>query len=87
MDQASWHQSHLADDFDNVSILHIPPYSPELNPIEQVWRWLRQNEIANRYFDSYDDIVNKLCSAWNKFSEVKSRVKSLCSRNWCNLTS
>lgn len=86
MDQASWHQSYLSKDFDNLTIIHIPPYSPELNPIEQVWSWLRQNELANRCFDGYNDIVDKICIAWNRFSEKKSRVISLCFRDWCKLT-
>ena len=85
MDQASWHQAYLADEFKNLTIIHIPPYSPELNPIEQVWSWLRQNEIANRCFDGYDDIVDKLCRAWNRFRADKSRVISLCSRDWAKL--
>lgn len=87
MDQASWHQSYLADEFDNLTIIHLPPYSPELNSIEQVWSWLRQNEIANRCFESYEDIVDKLCCAWNRFREDKSRVISLCFRDWTKLTS
>ncbi|MBD1565033.1 IS630 family transposase [Vibrio sp. S12_S33] len=86
MDQASWHQSYLADAFENVTIIHIPPYSPEFNPIEQVWSWLRQNEIANRCFECYDDIVDKLCSAWHRFCADKSRVISLCFRDWTILT-
>ncbi len=80
MDQASWHQAHLANEFDNLTIIHIPPYSPELNPIEQVWSWLRQNELANRCFQNYEDIVDTVCMAWNKFSKDKSRVISLCFR-------
>lgn len=87
MDQASWHQSYLADSFKNLTVIHLPPYSPELNPIEQVWSWLRQNEIANRCFECYDDIVDKLCSAWNRFCADKSRVISLCFRDWTILTS
>lgn len=87
MDQASWHQSYLADEFDNLTIIHLPPYSPELNSIEQVWSWLRQNEIANRCFESYEDIVDKLCCAWNRFREDKNRVISLCFRDWTKLTS
>ena len=47
MDGASWHQEYLDNDFPNLTIIHIPPYSPELNPIEQVWSWMRKNEIAN----------------------------------------
>ncbi|BDQ65599.1 hypothetical protein NUITMVS2_14110 [Shewanella xiamenensis] len=50
MDGAGWHQQDLADDFDNLTLLKLPPYSPELNPIEQVWQWLRQNVLANRCF-------------------------------------
>lgn len=40
MDGAGWHQQDLTDDFDNLTLLKLPPYSPELNPIEQVWQWL-----------------------------------------------
>ena len=87
MDQASWHQRYLADEFNNLTVIHIPPYSPELNPIEQVWSWLRQNEVANRCFENYDDIVETLCGAWNRFCEDKSRVISLCFRDWLKLTS
>lgn len=47
---AAWHKCHLADKFENLSIIKLPPYSPELNPIEQVWQWLRQNEFVNRCF-------------------------------------
>jgi len=74
MDGGSWHQEHLDKCFTNLSIIHIPPYSPELNPIEQVWSWMRQNEIANRAFDNYEDIVNKCSRAWNRFRENENRV-------------
>jgi len=40
-DGAAWHQEYLADQFENITIIKLPPYSPELNPIEQVWQWLR----------------------------------------------
>ncbi|MBA6340592.1 transposase [Colwellia sp. MB02u-10] len=50
-----------------MGIIHIPPYSPELNPIEQVWSWLRQNEIVNRSFADYEDIVDMCSIAWNNF--------------------
>ena len=73
--------------FPNLSIIHIPPYSPELNPIEQVWSWMRQNEIANRVFKDYEDIVDKCTSAWNNFRNDTDRVISLCSRDWAKLTS
>lgn len=85
MDGASWHQDYLGDQFDNLSIMKLPPYSPELNPIEQVWQWMRQNEIANRCFDGYEDIVDACSNAWNRFREDKNRVTKLCNRDWINL--
>lgn len=85
MDRASWHQSYLADEFPNITIIHIPPYSPELNPVEQVWAWLRDNELANRCFSNYEDIKNKLCEAWNRFSKSTEQVISMCYRSWTDL--
>jgi len=82
VDGAAWHQAYLADKFDNLSIIKLPPYSPELNPIEQVWQWLRQNELSNRCFEGYDDIVNECSRAWNVFISDASRVIKLCSRDW-----
>jgi transposase len=87
MDGASWHQHYLANDFDNLSIIKLPPYSPELNPVEQVWQWMRQNEIANRCFDGYEDIVNQCEKAWNRFREDKCRVTKPCYRDWISLIS
>ena len=79
VDGAAWHQCHLADKFKSLSIIKLPPYSPELNPIEQVWQWLRQNELANWCFKGYDDIVDKCIRAWSSFISNPSRVMKLCS--------
>ena len=85
MDGAGWHQPHIVEAFDNVTIIKLPPYSPELNPIEQVWQWLRQNELANRCFKGYDDIVEQCARAWNSFIDDIERVKSLCAKDWIKL--
>jgi len=85
MDRASWHMSDVADEFDNVTILPLPPYSPELNPMEQVWQWLRQRELANRCFSGYQDIVEQLSRAWNIFRSDIERVKTMTNRDWLNL--
>tara|TARA_R110000782_G_scaffold31795_1_gene77869 strand:- start:61 stop:579 length:519 start_codon:yes stop_codon:yes gene_type:complete len=84
-DGAAWHQSYLADEFNNLSIITLPPYSPELNPIEQVWQWLRQNELANRCFEGYEDIVEQCCRAWNRFISDNKRVANLCMRDWIDV--
>ncbi|MFS1886050.1 IS630 family transposase [Vibrio sp. 10N.261.54.E10] len=87
MDGAGWHTDDIANPFDNVSIIKLPPYSPELNPIEQVWSWLRQHYLANQNFIDYNDIVSKVCSAWNGFLECKDRVTKMCTRDWIDLIS
>ena len=86
MDGASWHTDDITLQFDNVSTIKLPPYSPELNPIEQVWSWLRQHDLANQSFRDYEDIVSKVCAAWNRFLEVPERVSKMCSREWIDLT-
>ncbi|QMV35519.1 IS630 family transposase [Vibrio vulnificus] len=87
MDGAGWHTNDIAEPFDNVSIIKLPPYSPELNPIEQVWSWLRQHSLANQSFADYDYIVSKVWRAWNRFLECSARVRQMCSRSWIDLTS
>jgi transposase len=74
MDGAGWHTDNIANNIDNVSIIKLPPYSPELNPIEQVWSWLRQHHLANRCFEGYEDILDACTAAWNHFVEDNQRV-------------
>jgi len=87
MDGAGWHVDNIDAGLDNVSIIKLPPYSPELNPIEQVWSWLRQHHLANRNFKGYDNIVDEICKAWNDFVRIPLRVKSMCFRDWMKLAS
>ncbi|HAS6971818.1 hypothetical protein CGJ00_18850 [Vibrio parahaemolyticus] len=47
----------------NVSVIKLSPYSPELNPIGQVWSWLRQRDLSNQSFTDYHDIISKVCDA------------------------
>ncbi len=66
MDQAGWHTSGKLDVPANISILTLPSRSPELNPVENIWQFLRDNWLSNRVFSSHDDIVDHCCDAWNK---------------------
>jgi transposase len=84
-DRASWHRTSKLKLPHNVSLLFLPPYSPELNPIEQVWRQLRHNKLSNRCFKTYMDIVNTLVDAWNSFVNTFGAIKKLCSRSWATL--
>ena len=65
LDQAGWHLSTRLDVPPNISLLPLPPQSPELNPVENIWQFMRQNWLSNRVFKSYDDIVDHCCDAWN----------------------
>jgi putative transposase len=65
-DGAGWHQrgKQLVVP-DNISLLSLPPYSPELNPMENVWDYLRQNKLCAQVWDTYDDILEACKTAWN----------------------
>ena len=85
MGQAGWHTSSKLKQFDNVVLIMLPPYSPELNPVEQVWKQLREESLANRCFKNYEDIVQSCAKAWRKFTGVIENIRSLCSRDWAIL--
>lgn len=83
LDGAGWHQTGGKLTLpDNISLLHLPPYSPELNPVENVWQYLRQNYLSHRVFDAYDAIVDACCDAWNALIEMPDRIKTIATRNW-----
>ena len=83
MDGAGWHQEGGRLQVpDNISLLVLPPYSPELNPQENVWQYLRQNYLANRVFDNYETIVDACCDAWNSLIKQPDRITSIASREW-----
>ncbi len=67
---------------DNISLLLLPPYSPELNPQENIWQYLRQNYLANRVFETYEAIVDACCAAWNGLTDQPERIASIATREW-----
>jgi transposase len=62
---------------DNITIVLSPSRSPELNPVENVWQFLRDNWLSNRVFTSYDDIVDHCCEAWNKLVDQPWTIMSI----------
>ncbi len=82
IDGAGYHQRTALEVPDNITILTLPPYSPELNPVENIWQYLRQNFLAIRVFDDYDAIVDACCSAWNKLIAAPNILASITQRDW-----
>jgi len=82
-DGAGWHQTGGRLRVPgNITLLHLPPYSPELNPVENVWEYLRANKLSNSVFDSYDTIVDRCCAAWNWLTETPDRIRSGAAAPW-----
>ena len=82
LDGAGWHGAKALCVPDNITMLLLPPYAPELNPIENVWAYLRANRLAISVFETYDEIVAKCCDAWNFFAENIDTVRSITSRDY-----
>lgn len=82
LDQAGWHHKKDLHIPSNISLLYLPPYSPELNSQEQVWQHLKDTYLANRVFKNSNDIINACCNSWNAFAQMPDFIQSLTSRDW-----
>ena len=84
LDRAGWHTTARLVIPDNLTLLPLPPRSPELNPVENVWQYLRQNWLSNRVFDTYEDILDAGCDAWNRLLAQPQAIMSLGLREWAH---
>ncbi len=84
MDRAGWHMTDKLRLPKNLSIILLPSRSPELNPVENIWQYLRQNWLSNRVFDSYDDILDAGCEAWNRLIAQPQTIRSIGTRDWAH---
>jgi hypothetical protein len=82
IDQAGWHVANDLKCPDNVTLMQLPPYSPELNPVERVWEYLKERFLSHRLHDDYDAIVDAACIAWNKMIAEPGRLTSLTWLPW-----
>jgi transposase len=86
LDQAGWHTAGKLRVPQNLSLLPLPPKSPELNPVENVWQFLRQNNLSNRIFGDYEAIVTAACDAGNSLLADPARITSIGTRQWATIT-
>lgn len=87
LDQAGWHQlgQRLCVP-DNITLLHLPPDSPELNPMENVWKYLRENKLCARVCKNYRAILAACRRAWQFLINDPDRIRSLGPRAWARVT-
>lgn len=81
-DNAGWHSSLALEVPENITLLPLPPYSPELNPQEQIWQYLKDKFLKNRVFNSVKEIVDECCKSWNSFLEIPNIIRSIGTREW-----
>jgi transposase len=84
LDQAGWHQSKRLVIPDNITLMPLPAKAPDLNPVENVWQFLRENSLSNRIFPSYEVILDHCCAAWNKLIDQPWRIMSIGLRDWAH---
>lgn len=76
VDGAGWHRSEELEVPKNITLYQLPPYSPELNPIEQLWGYLKSNFLSGRVFKDMTEIFDYGVRAWRELnSDV---IKSVC---------
>jgi transposase len=85
MDRAAWHTTGELRVPVNITPIFLPSRSPELNPQENIWQYLRSNWLSNRVFDSYEAIVTASCEAWNKLTATPEIIKSIGKLEWAHV--
>jgi transposase len=87
MDQAGWHVARRLVVPANITLVPLPPYSPELNGIERLWRYMKATRLSNRIFPDIDAVIDACCEAWNAVIAEPGRIRSICSEPWAKVTS
>lgn len=80
LDGAGWHKANDLVVPANMTLLFLPPYSPELMPMERVWAWMRQHDLSNRVFIDAPDIDRACAESWNKLTP--ERLTSITATRW-----
>ena len=80
LDQAGWHVAKALHTPDNISLLYLPPYSPELNPVERLWAYLRSHYLSNTVYHDYNSLLLASTNAWNRITA--SQFSNICATSW-----
>ena len=82
MDRAGHHLAKGLPVYSNLTPVHLPPYFPRTEQYGATGEWLREHELCNRCFESYEDIVDACCNVWNKLTAETGPIASLCYQRW-----
>lgn len=82
LDGASWHKARQLNVPSNMRLIFLPPYSPELNPVEHIWDDLREKHFHNQTFDSMRAVERRLCIGLRDFESSPDRVQSIVGWDW-----
>jgi hypothetical protein len=85
LDGAGWHSSPQLIVPDNIVLMPLPPYAPELNSTENIWEYLRGNFLSHRVFDTYEAILDACCDAWNALMAKSEVITSIGTRDWAQV--
>jgi transposase len=85
LDRAGRHITGKLNVPDNITPIFLPSRAPELNPVENVWQYLRQNWLSNTVFENYDAIVDAACAAWPKLIAQPETITSIGRRHWAHV--
>jgi transposase len=78
LDRAGWHVAGTLCVPENITLIHLPPKSPELNPVENLWHYLRSHYWSNRLYNTWDDLKIAATEAWRRVCLTREKVKSIC---------
>jgi putative transposase len=84
LDRAGWHRSKRLVIPANITLVPLPAKAPELNPVENVWQFMRENWLSNRIFSSYTAILDHCCAAWNRLTDQPWLIMSIGLRDWAH---
>lgn len=85
LDRAGWHTTDKLFVPKSLSLIFLPSRAPELNPVENIWQYLRANWLSNRVFNTYADILDAACDVRNKLTAQPAVITSIGTRKWAHI--
>ena len=85
LDRAGWHTTRALAVPRNITMILLPSRAPELNPVENIWQYLRANWLSNQVFGTYDDIIQAACDAWRRLTDMPETITSIGTREWTTI--